>query len=239
MDRKKFLHASGALLATASLPLKPFAARLMPDEEAYKTPPYLKPGDVIGITSPAGHITQQRIAPAVKVLQNWGYTVKIGNTIGKQDFSFGGTDEERAADFQQMLDDPSVKAILSARGGYGSIRIVDKLNWNKFKQRPKWVVGFSDLTVLHSHIHENCKVASIHSKMCNSFPDDWSKATQIQIQTIDSIRDALSGERMQYTTIPNPQNRTGNAEGVLIGGNLKTLETLAGSDSDINTSGKI
>ena len=239
MNRKKFLHAASTLIVGSSLPLKPLAAKVPAEEEAYKTPPYLKHGDIIGITSPAGHITHERIVPAIKVLQSWGYEVKIGNTIGKQDFSFGGTDEERAADFQQMLDDPSVKAVLSARGGYGSIRIVDKLHWNKFKQKPKWVVGFSDITVLHNHIHQNCKVASIHSKMCNSFPMDWSKADPVQIQTINSIRDALSGERMNYTVVTNTQNKTGTAEGMLIGGNLKTLETLAGSDSDVDTSGKI
>ena len=239
MHRKKFLHVAGTVLTAVSLPLKPFAAITPAEEEAYQTPLYLEAGDVIGITSPAGHITVERIAPAIKVLQSWGYRVKIGSTIGRQDFSFGGTDEERAADFQQMLDDSSVKAIMSARGGYGSIRIVDRLNWSKFRQSPKWIIGFSDITVLHNHVHENCKVASIHSKMCNSFPDDWSKATAIQIETINSIRDALSGERMKYTAVPNVQNKAGNAEGVLIGGNLRTMETLAGSKSDINTSGKI
>jgi muramoyltetrapeptide carboxypeptidase len=128
---------------------------------------------------------------------------------------------------------------MCARGGYGSISIVDKLNWTKFKAKPKWIIGFSDITILHSHIHRNCHVASIHSKMCNSFPDDWNKAEAIQVQTINSIRDALSGKKMKYAAIPNAENKTGVVEGILIGGNLKTIETLSGTASDINTTGKL
>jgi muramoyltetrapeptide carboxypeptidase len=119
------------------------------------------------------------------------------------------------------------------------VRIVDKLNWEKFKLFPKWIIGFSDLTVLHSHLNKNLGIASIHSKMCNSFPDDWNLAEPIQIETIESIQLALSGIKMKYTATPNLQNKPGTAEGVLIGGNLKTLETLAGTKSDINTAGKI
>ncbi|MFN2440532.1 MAG: LD-carboxypeptidase, partial [Chitinophagaceae bacterium] len=138
-----------------------------------------------------------------------------------------------------MLDDPKIKAIMCARGGYGSIRIIDRINWTKFIAKPKWLVGFSDITVLHNHIHTHCKIATIHSKMTNSFPDDWSKAEVIQIETIISIKDALEGRKMTYITAPHPQNKTGIANGILIGGNLKTIESLAGSKSDINTMGKI
>lgn len=194
---------------------------------------------MIGITSPAGPITPEEIQPALSVLESWGFRFKIGNTIGKRDFNFGGTDEERLRDLQQMLDDPGIKAILCARGGYGSLRIVDRLNWNKFRTNPKWLIGFSDITVLHCHIHTNCLVASIHSKMTNSFPKEWAEADPVQIQTILSLRDALEGRKMEYTASPNPSNRLGNAEGILIGGNLKTIETLAGTVSDIRTDGKI
>jgi len=128
---------------------------------------------------------------------------------------------------------------MCARGGYGSIRIVDKLDWNSFKQEPKWVIGFSDITVLHSHIHRNLMIASIHSKMINSFPDDWNTAEPIQIETIISIQDALAGKKMSYVATPNANNKQGIAEGVLVGGNLKTLETLSGTASDISTEGKI
>ena len=119
------------------------------------------------------------------------------------------------------------------------VRIIDSLNFSKFVQKPKWIIGFSDLTVLHSHLNRNYGIASVHPKMCNSFPDDWSKAELIQIETINSIRQALSGEEMKYMVDANPLNITGKAEGVLVGGNLKTLETLSGTRSDLHTAGKI
>lgn len=237
MDRKKFLGNAGALVAGGLVSLKGSARTN--EEEHFKTPPYLKPGDLIGITSPAGFITPEEIQPAVRLLQEWGYKIKIGAAIGKRDFTRGGTGQERTTDLQQMLDDPQIKAVMCARGGYGSITIVDRLNWARFKIRPKWVIGFSDITILHSHIHRNCQVASIHSKMCNSFPDNWNSAEPIQVQTINSIRDALSGKKMKYAVVPNPENKTGIGEGVLTGGNLKTIETLSGTASDINTAGKI
>src|SRR5436305_15309168 len=142
MHRKNFIHLSGTLVAGAVLPLKKsFVEREDEEESNIKKPAYLKVGDIIGITAPAGAIKQEEIQPAVSLMESWGYTMKIGDTIGKEDFTFGGTDEERLQDLQQMLDDPSVKAIMCARGGYGCIRIVDRLQWNKFKRKPKWVIG--------------------------------------------------------------------------------------------------
>jgi muramoyltetrapeptide carboxypeptidase len=242
MKRKDFLSATGALVAGSVIPLAGFSRDTVKnDEEAvFKKPAYLRPGDTIGITSPAGTIKPEEILPATAVMESWGYKVSVGNTIGKSDFTFGGTDEERTADLQKMLDDPKIKAIMCARGGYGSVRIVDRLKWEGFKKHPKWLIGFSDITVLHNHIHRHCSIASIHSKMCNSFPDNWSTAEAVQIETIISIRDAIEGKRkMSYTVVPNEKNRKGTAKGVLTGGNLKTLESLAGSNSDINTDGKI
>jgi muramoyltetrapeptide carboxypeptidase len=241
MNRKSFLGTAGALAAGVSLPLKKiFATETMDDElTTYVKPSYLKPGDVIGITSPAGTITLEEMKPAIALMQSWGFVIRTGSTIGKKDFTFGGTDEERKADLQSMLDDPLIKAIMCARGGYGSVRIVDGINWKKFKAKPKWIIGFSDITVLHSHIHAQCGVASLHSKMTNSFPDDWSKAEPIQVETIESIHDALAGKKMKYSAVANEKNRRGVAEGVLVGGNLKTIESLAGSASDIKTDGKI
>jgi muramoyltetrapeptide carboxypeptidase len=142
-------------------------------------------------------------------------------------------------DLQKMLDDPKINAIMCARGGYGSVRIVDRINWTKFKVNPKWIIGFSDITVLHNHIHNNLQMASIHSKMTNSFPDDWNTAEPIQIETILSIRDALSGKKMNYSAVPNAKNKQGSSTGILVGGNLKTIESLSGSASDIKTDGKI
>jgi muramoyltetrapeptide carboxypeptidase len=238
MQRKQFLGLSASLITGVTLPLKQSLAA--DDEETvYIRPSYLKPGDTIGITSPAGYITLEELKPAIAIMESWGYKIKVGTAIGKRDFTRGGTEIERVNDLQQMFDDPKIKAIMCGRGGYGAISIIDKLNWTKFKIKPKWVIGFSDITILHSHIHRNCHVASIHSKMCNSFPDNWNSAEPIQVQTINSIREALSGRKMKYTATPNLQNKTGIAEGVLVGGNLKTLETLSGTASDINTAGKI
>lgn len=202
-------------------------------------PKYLKPGDTIGITCPAGYITLQEIQPAMQQMEDWGFKVRIGDTVGKKDFTFGGTDEERTKDFQQMLDDDSIRAIMCARGGYGSIRIIDNLIFKNFVANPKWIIGFSDITVIHSHLHRNFNIASIHSKMCNSFPDDWGTAEQSQIDSILSIKQALAGERMKYVFPASPNNKTGIADGALIGGNLKTIESLSGTKSDINTAGKI
>ena len=238
MKRKSFIQSSIGVLTASYLPALPeFQATR--DEALLVSPAFLKQGDTIGITAPAGYITRQEISSAVQKMASWGYEIRIGETIDKRDFTFGGTDEERTKDFQQMLDDPKIKAIMCARGGYGVVRIIDKLNWEKFKAKPKWIIGFSDVTVFHSHLNKNFGIASIHSKMCNSFPDDWNLAEPVQIETIESIQWALSGKKMKYTATPNPQNKLGTADGILIGGNLKMLETLAGTKSDINTAGKI
>jgi muramoyltetrapeptide carboxypeptidase len=203
------------------------------------TPAYLQAGDTIGITCPAGWISQLEIQPAVQLIESWGFRIKIGDTVGKKDFTFGGTDGERLADMQQMMDDPSLKAILCARGGYGAVHLIDRLDLTGLSNHPKWVIGFSDITVILCHLHRNLNMASIHSKMCNSFPDDWSKAEPVQAQSILSIRQALAGEKMEYTVAGDEKNRTGVGEGPLVGGNLKTIETLSGTHSDIDTNGKI
>ena len=237
MDRKRFIRATGALFGSLSMPGIGSAA--INDDAVTVLPAYLKKGDKIGITAPAGYITREEIQPAMLQMSEWGYVPVIGDSIDKRDFTFGGTDEQRAMDFQAMLDDPGIKAIMCARGGYGAVRIVDKLKWEKFKAKPKWIIGFSDVTVFHSHLDRNLKIASIHSKMCNSFPDDWAKAEPIQIETILSIRDALNGTVMKYNAPFHSSNKLGTAKGTLIGGNLKMLETLAGTSSDINTTNKI
>lgn len=240
MKRKEFISSAASLLAASTLPATSVIASGNNEESISPViPRYLKAGDTVGITAPAGYITAEEIQPAVSLMETWGYKISIGDTIGKKDFTFAGTDEERLDDLQKMLDDPKIKAIMCARGGYGAVRIIDKIKWEKFKARPKWIIGFSDITVLHTHINRNFGIATIHSKMCNSFPDDWSKAEPIQIETIESINKALKGEKMKYDATPNANNRTGMADGVLIGGNLKTIETLAASPSDIQTGGKI
>jgi muramoyltetrapeptide carboxypeptidase len=237
MKRKDFLSALVPLGATLSAMAtgKDF---IEPDFSAI-VPPYLQNGDTIGICCMAGFISLSDIQPAIDKMKEWGFQIKIGNTIGEKDFSFGGTDTERAQDLQQLMDDPSIKAVMSARGGYGTVRIIDAIDFKKFAINPKWIIGFSDVTVLHAHLNRNYGIASLHSKMCNSFPDDWSKAEPIQIETIESIRKCLVGEKMQYSATPNTNNKTGFGEGSLVGGNLNTIETLAGTKSDLITKGKI
>jgi muramoyltetrapeptide carboxypeptidase len=172
-------------------------------------------------------------------MKEWGFEIKIGNTVGAKDFSFAGTDEERIKDFQNMIDDDSINAVMLGRGGYGAVRIIDGIDFKRFASKPKWIIGFSDATVFHSHLNKNYGIASIHSKMCNSFPSDWSIAERSQIETIDSIRRCLIGEKVEYSSLPNEKNRTGTGEGILVGGNLSILQNLAGTKSDIETKNKI
>src|SRR5258707_5949632 len=127
----------------------------------------------------------------MKLMESWGFTMMVGDTVVKRDFTCGGSDEERTKDLQQQLDDPSIKAIMCGRGGYGAVRIIDKLDFTKFEQHPKWIIGFSDITVVHCHLNHNYGIASIHSKMCNSFPDDLTKAEPVQIDSLNSIKLAL------------------------------------------------
>ncbi len=235
MNRKNFLSSLLAIGAAGPMLASSKAAPLNP----LIIPPNLSTGDTIGITCPAGDITVKEIQPAIQLIQSWGFRIRIGDTVGKKDFIFGGTDAERAADFQQMLRDPDLSAILCARGGYGAVHLIDQLDFSPLTQHPKWIIGFSDITVILCHLHTNLNLASIHSKMCNSFPDDWSKAEPIQAECILSIRQALTGGKMEYNVTPHPQNRPGRATAPLIGGNLKTIESLAGTRSDIDTAGKI
>ena len=237
MNRKYFLSA----LATTTIGLPSFARlqKTVTAVQQFLPPPYLQPGDVIGITCPAGHITLDEIKSSIHIMESWGFKIRVGNTVNKQDFSFGGTDTERLQDLQAMLDDSSIKAIMCARGGYGSARIIDQLNFSNFVQQPKWIIGFSDITVLHAHVNRMYGIPTIHSKMCNSFPDDFKTAEPIVQDTILSIKKALTGQQMQYSVVADPQNRTGTASGILIGGNLSILASMSGTNSEINTIGKI
>lgn len=209
------------------------------DKPEHRNPPYLQPGDIIGITCPAGYIKREDIQAAIRILESWNFRVRIGKTVGARDFTFGGTDEERRADLQQMLDDKKIKAIMCARGGYGTARIIDQLDFTQFKSHPKWVIGFSDITVLHCHISRHFGISSLHSKMCNSFPDDFSKAEPIVQDTIMSIYQALTGKKMKYSAPADSRNRLGQARGILTGGNLSIIQGMSGTDSEIETNGKI
>ncbi|MDO4727940.1 MAG: LD-carboxypeptidase [Bacteroidota bacterium] len=194
-------------------------------------PPYLQQGDTVAILCTARKISKNEIEKACKLLHAWGLQVKLGNTIGKEYHQFGGTDEQRANDFQQMLNDKDVKAIWCARGGYGTVRIIEKIDFSKILQNPKWIIGFSDVTVLHSHLH-NLGVASIHGIM----PINVGTATQMAEQ---SLYKTLFGQKNIYEIPSSKNNQLGKATGVLVGGNLSILYSLLGSASAIDTDGKI
>jgi muramoyltetrapeptide carboxypeptidase len=231
------------LLAATAVPKLGITKTNIEHSKRIVIPPYLKAGDTIGITAPAGYLAgymiDKDLKPAMEQLQSWGLKVELGKTVGQKWGTFGGTDEQRINDFQYMLNAKHIKAIMCARGGYGIVRIIDKIDFSPFIQNPKWIIGFSDITVFHCHIHTNCHVATLHSKMVNSFPDVWEAAPDLQKQTIISIKQALFGEKMKYNALANSNNRAGTGTGELIGGNLRTIENLAATDSDIKTDGKI
>lgn len=237
MKRKDFLSTVLPLITVG--PVVSLGKTVFENESPKKTPPYLKAGDTIGITCPSGYITLEEIQPAIDKMKEWGFKIRVGNTVGTRDFTFAGNDEQRAKDFQTMIDDESINAIMLGRGGYGAVRIIDAINFKNFMNRPKWIIGFSDATVFHSHINRSFGIATIHSKMCNSFPSGQEKVTAEQINSIDSIRQCLIGDAMKYVAPPIAFNKTGIGEGVLVGGNLSILENLAASVSDLNTDGKI
>lgn len=198
-----------------------------------KIPPYLKKGDTIGIIAPAGYMPFEKMETCVNMLQDWGYTVKLGETAHSNSSNyFSGTDEERLADLQQMLDDKEVKAILCARGGYGVSRIIDRISFRRFRRAPKWIIGYSDITVLHSHIYSRFGIASLHAPMAAAFNDGEN-------EFILSIKNAIEGIKAAYTCQPHEFNRMGEVSGRLIGGNLTLLAHALGTRSDINTKKKI
>ena len=197
-------------------------------------PPFLQKGATIGITCPSGYVSNERVIPAIETLQSWGFRVKVGNTVGNEFHYFAGTDEERASDLQAMLNDPLLSAIIMGRGGYGLSRIIDQLDFTLFKKFPKWICGFSDITVLHQHTHQNIGIATLHSPMCGAFKDyDENCDYLCQFKSI------LQGEPQTYLTPPNEHNRFGSAESTVIGGNLAIISPLVGSSSDIDSNGKI
>jgi len=197
------------------------------------TPPYLKKGDWIGITCPAGFLERSKAQKCIDTLQKWGYQVLVGNTLNSRSRNyFSATDEERTEELQAMLDAPEIKAILCGRGGYGISRIIDQLDFSKFKKNPKWIIGFSDITLLHCHVHSKYKISSMHAPMTAAFNEGENKYIQ-------SIKDVLSGKSTRYSIKTNKYNRPGSANGQLIGGNLALITHAIGTGSELNTKNKI
>ncbi|HRO47594.1 LD-carboxypeptidase [Agriterribacter sp.] len=200
-----------------------------------KIPPYLKKGDTIGITCPAGYMAAEKVQTCVEALQQWGYKVIAGNTVGgKSTTYFSGTDGERLTELQQMLDNENIAAILCGRGGYGMGRIVEQIDFKKFKRHPKWIIGFSDITILHTHIHTHYGISTLHAPMAAAFNEEGYKNEYVQ-----SLKKTLAGKRTKYTCNAYELNRKGKASGTLIGGNLSLLAHVTGTSSDIKTKGKI
>jgi len=195
----------------------------------------LNVNDTIGIICPAGYMSLERSQRCINTLQEWGYKIKIGKTLGSDSENyFSGTDEERLLDLQQMLDDDEVKAIFCARGGYGIGRIIEQINFKKFKQYPKWIIGFSDVTILHSHLYVNYKISSLHAPMASAFNDEGDKN-----EFVLSLKNILEGKKIKYECAIHEFNKKGEAIGELVGGNLSLLVHLIGSSSDIKTKGRI
>jgi len=195
------------------------------------TPPNLKKGDTIAIVATARKNIDNNLKSAINLAKSWGLEVVIGKSIGLVDNQLAGTDEQRAADFQTMIDNPNIHAVWCVRGGYGTARMIDLVDFSRFKNNPKWIVGFSDVTVLHSHLN-NLGFATIHGIM----PISVEKASPGAKET---LKEALFGEPLSYNVPSEKENRYGKAEGELVGGNLSILYSLMGSKSQIDCKGKI
>jgi len=196
-------------------------------------PPYLKKGDKIAIVSPARSITFEEVHPAIRFFQRQGLEVVLGSYVFSRDRQFAGTDEQRRRDFQQMVDDDKIKAIVCARGGYGTVRFIDQLDFRKFCEHPKWIVGFSDITVLHAHIHRQLGIETLHAAM------PINMQTENPNDSMMSLIHVMFGNPVSYTCETPALSRQGIAEGLLVGGNLSILYSLMGTPSEPDTAGKI
>lgn len=198
-------------------------------------PPKLEKGDTVLILAPAGIMKDTAaVMKGIALLKDWGLNYKLGKNLFNQNFHFAGTDEERLADMQQALDDDNVKAIWCARGGYGTIRIIDDIDFTKFRQHPKWIIGFSDITVLHNEIH-NMGIETMHALM----PITYKPDSKEQKKAVKSLKKAVFEKRLKYKISESEYNREGEATGEVVGGNLSLVYSMLGSRSQISTKGKI
>ena len=201
-----------------------------------QSPKPIKAGDKVAIVATARKISEAELEPAKRLFESWGLRVVLPKNIYAEDNQFAGNDEQRAADLQWALDNEEVKAVVCARGGYGTVRIIDQIDFTQFAKRPKWVVGYSDVTVLHSHIQTNLCIATLHATMPLNIPDD---AVEKSNPSTEALKRALFEGKAECLTAAHPLNRRGEAEAVVVGGNLSILYSLCGSASDIDTEGKI
>ena len=201
------------------------------EETGIQIPPYLKKGDKIGLISTARKISRDELQQGIELIESWGLEIVLGKHLFNSHHQFSGKDDERTKDLQTMLDNPDVKAILCVRGGYGTVRIIDEIDFSQFQKKPKWLAGFSDITVLHSHIHK-LNIATLHSTMPISFSSNTTEA-------VKSLKDSLLGMHSNVKIDHHPLNRFGKAKGQIVGGNLSILYSLIGSPSDLDTDEKI
>ena len=198
-----------------------------------KVPPYLKKGDTIGITCPAGYMAREKAQTCIDTLQKWGFDVMLGKTLGSASSNyFSGTDDDRRDELQAMLDDDGINAILFGRGGYGMGRIIDQLDFKKFKKHPKWLIGFSDITVIHCHLNRRLNIAALHAPMAAAFNNGPN-------EFIKSLHSAIIGKKAKYLHSLHPLNKIGSAKAELVGGNLSLLTHLCGTPSELVTKNKI
>jgi muramoyltetrapeptide carboxypeptidase len=198
------------------------------------TPPYLKKGDRIAIVSPARKSSPAELETAISIIKSWGLEVVPGKHLYASYNQFAGSDDQRQADLQRMLDDKSIRAVICARGGYGTVRIIDNLDFSRFLKYPKWIVGYSDITVLHSHIHGHFGVETMHAIMPVNFKDKCDGNP-----SVITLKKALFGKEITYKVPGEKLNRKGSCKGPLVGGNLSILYSLTNTVSDIKTNGKI
>lgn len=199
-------------------------------------PAYLKAGDTVAIVAPSGVLKNRNaeIQNAQDLLASWGLHTVLGAHLYADSNHFAGTDAQRCADFQQAMDDPTISAIWAARGGYGTVRILDKLDYTKFKKKPKWVIGYSDITALHSQLH-TLGFETIHAIMAAGISKDLKDIEE----SVATFKDAIFGKPLAYTLEGSEYNKVGTTSGELVGGNLTLLHTMLGSNTSIDTSGKI
>lgn len=196
-----------------------------------KIPRHLKKGDKIAIISTARKINQHELNPSIEIIKSWGFEVVLAKNILAENHQFCGTIQQRSEDLQKMIDSSEIKAIICARGGYGTVKVIDKIDFTKLIKNPKWIIGYSDVTVLHSHLHQ-LAVPTLHSTMPINFKDNTA-------ESLDSLRKVLIGETLNYEIDSNINNIQGYAHSKIVGGNLSILYSLCGSKSDIDTNGKI
>lgn len=195
-----------------------------------QAPRYLQQGDKVGIISTARKISELEVQPAVDKLESWGLEVVKGKFLHESDNQFAGTVDQRTYDLQMMLNDKDIRAIFCARGGYGTVQIIDNIDWSAFRRSPKWIVGYSDITVLHSHINGHCGIETIHATMPINFPKDGKDNT-----ATSSLHSSLFYGKNVYEFFSHIFNKKGTIQARIVGGNLSILYSLLGSNSDLNT----